>query len=161
MLKVTVNRNPTAEEEVDKFLIDNEDNSNLIGFNLKMQAMEFSWHLIKDQIVKNANCQQLSVMPVIDSTVIRPSLPMLALFASKNLSISVVENLSEEHPHRFQQIKVEKIQFNVNLELVLDFSNDLIAYWCIMKHYQNKWQSKYLFKQRREFQMAQNTFKID
>lgn len=79
---------------------------------------------------------------------------MLALFASKNLSISVVESLSEQSPHRFQQIQVEKIQFNLNFELVLDFSPDLIAYWCILKHYQNKWQSKYLIKQRREFKMA-------
>lgn len=58
---MTVKRFSQADDEIEKLLMDNAEKSTLIGFNVKMQTIEFSWHLIKDQIVKNANCQQISV----------------------------------------------------------------------------------------------------
>jgi len=73
-------------------------------------------------------------------------MPPLALFASKNLKIHRIVNLGEKKNTLSESISAEKVQLNINYEVILDLSPELIDLWFIHKHFINKFASKYIVR---------------
>jgi tRNA U34 5-carboxymethylaminomethyl modifying enzyme MnmG/GidA len=62
-------------------------------------------------------------------------MPHLALFASKNLKYETVEHLDEHRRQKEQTLAVDRIQIDVNYEVYLDLSPELVDFWFIYKHF--------------------------
>ena len=86
-------------------------------------------------------------MPVLEKKVKQMARPPLALFASNDLKYESIVHLSDKRRDKEQYLSALRIQINVNYEIFLDISSELVDLWIINQHFKRKWSSKYKIKE--------------
>jgi|APSaa5957512535_1039671.scaffolds.fasta_scaffold607914_1 hypothetical protein len=62
-------------------------------------------------------------------------MPPLALLASKNMKYESIVHLSDKRRKKEQYMSAQKIQIDVNYEVFLDMSPEMIDFWLIHSHF--------------------------
>ena len=88
-------------------------------------------------------------------------MPPLALFASKNMKYESIVHLSDKRRKAEQYMSAQKIQIDVNYEVFLDMSPEMIDLWLIHSHFKKKWSSKYKVKEHIPCDVIERKLSID
>ena len=86
-------------------------------------------------------------------------MPRLAIFACKNLKYEILTHLSDVRRKIEQNFFAQRLQIDLNFEVLLDMSPLLIDFWFIHTHFKNKWTSKYKVREPIPFDVTSR--KID
>lgn len=88
-------------------------------------------------------------------------MPPLSIFASKNLKYRSVVHLSDVRRQKEIYFDAQRLQLDVNYEILLDMSPELIDLWIIYQHFQAKWQSKYKVRDPIPHDVIERQFNVD
>lgn len=91
-------------------------------------------------MIKDLSSEQFSIQPVVVKV---NQMPPLALVASKNFRYVSERNLVGKRHVMTQILKADKLQYDANCETLLDLSPQLTKYMLVLKHFSNKFNTKY------------------